>query len=51
MIYAGDSAADEIGIERLKGVASTFRVMNEDSDVITKTAADYRLAGTADKSL
>ena len=45
VIYAGDSAADEIAIERLKGVAYTFRVINEDADVITKTAADYRLAG------
>ena len=45
MIYAGDSAADETAIERLKGVAYTFRVINEDADVITKTAADYRLAG------
>ena len=45
MIYAGDSAADEIAIERLKGVAYTFRVINEDADVITKTNADYRLAG------
>ena len=46
MIYAGDSAADELAISRLKGVATTFRVINEDSDVITKTGADYRLAGT-----
>ncbi len=30
---------------RLKGVAHTFRVINEDSTVITKTAADYRLEG------
>ena len=29
----------------MKGVAYTFRVINEDADVITKTAADYRLAG------
>jgi len=45
VIYAGDSSADELAIERLKGVASTFRVTNEDTDVITKTTADYRLAG------
>ena len=51
VIYAGDSAADEIAIERLKGVAYTFRVINEDADVITKTAADYRLAGKNSISL
>jgi hypothetical protein len=34
-----------MAIDRLKGVAYTFRVINEDADVITKTAADYRLAG------
>ena len=45
VIYAGDSAADELAISRLKGVAHTFRVINEDSTVITKTAADYRLEG------
>ena len=47
VIYAGDSAADELAISRLKGVATTFRVINEDSHVITKTGADYRLAGIA----
>lgn len=46
VVYAGDSAADELAIKRLKGVAYTFRVMNEDSTVITRTDADYRLAGT-----
>ena len=45
MIYTGDSAADELAISRLKGVALTFRVINEDSTVITKTEADYRLEG------
>ena len=45
VISAGDSAADELAISRLKGVAHTFRVINEDSTVITKTAADYRLEG------
>jgi hypothetical protein len=45
VIYAGDSAADELAISRLKGVAHTFRVINEDSTVITKTVADYRLEG------
>ena len=45
IIYAGDSAADELAISRLKGVAHTFRVINEDSTVITKTVADYRLEG------
>jgi hypothetical protein len=45
VIYAGDSAADELAISRLKGVALTFRVINEDSTVITKTEADYRLEG------
>ncbi|XP_071743479.1 uncharacterized protein [Lepeophtheirus salmonis] len=46
VIYAGDSTADEIAIERLKGVAYTFRVNNEDSNVITKTSADFRINGT-----
>lgn len=45
VIYAGDSAADEFAISRLTGVAYTFRVINEDSTVITKTSANYRLAG------
>jgi len=45
VIYAGDSAADELAISRLKGVATTFRVINEDTGNITKTRADYRLAG------
>lgn len=49
MIYAGDSAADEFAITRLKGVACTFRVINEDSNVITKTCADYRLQGMYDE--
>ena len=44
-MYAGDSAADELAIQRLKGVAYTFRIINEDSTTITKTEADYRLAG------
>ena len=35
----------------MKGVAYTFRVINEDADVITKTAADYRLAGKNGSSL
>ena len=45
VIYAGDSAADEYAISRLKGVAYTFRVTNEDSSAITKTQADYWLSG------
>ena len=45
VVYAGDSAADEFAISRLKGVAYTFRVINEDSALLTKTAANYRLEG------
>ncbi len=45
IIYVGDSAADEFAISRLKGVAVTFRVTNEDSEAITKTSADYWIAG------
>ena len=29
----------------LKGVSFTFRVTNEDSEAITKTSADYWIAG------
>lgn len=46
VIYAGDSASDEFAIEKLKGVAYTFRVTNEDSSAITKTKADFWLPGT-----
>lgn len=45
IIYVGDSEADELAISRLKGVAFTFRVTNEDSAAITKTSADYWIAG------
>ena len=45
MVYVGDSAADELAIRRLKGVTYTFRVINEDATVITKTSANYRLEG------
>ena len=45
VVYAGDSQADEFAISRLKGVAYTFRVMNEDSAIVTKTTANYRLEG------
>ena len=41
----GDSEADEFAIRMLKGVAFTFRVTNEDSEAITKTSADYWIAG------
>ena len=43
--YVGDSEADEYAISRLKGVAYTFRVINEDATVITRTSANYRLEG------
>ena len=46
MVYVGDSAADELAISRLRGVAYTFRVINEDAKVITKTSANYRLEGS-----
>lgn len=46
MVYVGDSAADELAISRLKGVAYTFRVINEDSEIITRSYANYRLEGT-----
>ena len=45
MAYVGDSEADEYAISRLKGVAYTFRVINEDATVITRTSANYRLEG------
>ena len=45
IIYVGDSEADEFAIRMLKGVAFTFRVTNEDSEAITKTSADYWIAG------
>ena len=45
VVYAGDSQADEFAISRLKGVAYTFRILNEDSAMVTKTAANYRLEG------
>jgi len=45
VIYAGDSAADESAMEVLKGVAYTFKVMNEDATAITKTWANARLQG------
>ncbi len=45
VIYAGDSASDEFAIEKLKGMAYTFRVTNEDSSAITKTMADFWLPG------
>ena len=48
VVYVGDSAADETAITRLKGVAYTFRVINEDSMAITKTSANYRLEGETD---
>ena len=41
----GDSTADELAISRLKGVAYTFRVINEDASIITRTSANYRLEG------
>ena len=44
--YVGDSEADEYAISRLKGVAYTFRVINEDATVITRTSANYRLEGS-----
>jgi len=45
VIYAGDSAADEIAMEVLRGVAYTYKVINEDTTVITKTWANARLQG------
>ena len=45
MIYAGDSAADEYAMEALKGVAYTFKVINEDAMALTKTWANSRLQG------
>ena len=45
VIYAGDSAADEIAMEALRGVAYTFKVINEDTSAITKTWANARLQG------
>lgn len=45
VIYAGDSAADEFAMEVLRGVAYTYKVINEDSTVITKTWANARLQG------
>lgn len=45
VIYAGDSAADEIAMEILKGVAYTYKVVNEDTTAITKTWANARLQG------
>lgn len=45
MIYAGDSAADEYAMEALKGVAYTFKVINEDATGVTKTWANSRLQG------
>ena len=50
IIYVGDSEADEFAIRMLKGVAFTFRVTNEDSEAITKTSADYWIAGQVDPS-
>ena len=43
VIYAGDSAADESAMEVLKGVAYTYKVINEDTTAITKTWANSRL--------
>ena len=45
MIYAGDSAADEFAMEALRGVAYTFKVINEDTTAVTKTWANSRLQG------
>ena len=45
VIYAGDSAADEYAMEALKGVAYTFKVINEDATGLTKTWANSRLQG------
>merc|ERR1719300_338909 len=45
VIYAGDSAADEYAMEALKGVAYTFKVINEDATGVTKTWANSRLQG------
>jgi len=45
VIYAGDSAADESAMEVLKGVAYTYKVINEDTTAITKTWANSRLQG------
>ena len=43
VIYAGDSAADEFAMEVLKGVAYTYKVINEDTTALTKTWANSRL--------
>ena len=43
MIYAGASAADEFAMEALRGVAYTFKVINEDTTAVTKTWANSRL--------
>ena len=45
VIYAGDSAADEFAMEALRGVAYTFKVINEDTSAITKTWANSRIQG------
>ena len=45
MIYAGDSSADEIAMQVLRGVAYTYKVVNEDTTAITKTWANARLQG------
>lgn len=45
VIYAGDSAADEIAMEVLRGVAYSYKVINEDTTALTKTWANARLQG------
>jgi len=45
VIYAGDSAADEFAMEVLRGVAYSFKVINEDTSALTKTWANARLEG------
>ena len=61
VIYAGDSAADELAMEVLRGVAYSFKVnclrdlsglywslyqvINEDTSALTKTWANARLEG------
>jgi len=45
VIYAGDSSADEIAMQVLRGVAYTYKVVNEDTTAITKTWANARLQG------
>jgi len=45
VIYAGDSAADEFAMEVLRGVAYSFKVINEDTSALTKTWANARLQG------